>query len=60
MHAAANKLRAVEEGKKSMEQDEKLAIAASSGKAQYGSAEHLQEVENRRAVKVSAAQLESF
>ena len=54
---AANKLRAVEEGEKSMERDGKLAIAASSGKAQFGSAEHIQEVENRRAVKVSTVQL---
>ena len=46
----------MEEGKGSMEQgpDPKLEIQASSvgGKAQIGSVEHLQEVENRRAVKV--------
>lgn len=53
---AANKLKHVEEGKGSLEQeqDPKLQIEASSvgGKAQIGSVEHLQQVENRRAVKV--------
>ena len=59
MLCAANKLRAVEEGKASLEegQDPKLAIqpihaSSASGKAQFGSVEHLQQVENRRAVKV--------
>ncbi|KAL3143797.1 Phospholipid metabolism protein [Trebouxia sp. C0010 RCD-2024] len=53
----ANKLKHVEEGKGSVEQDPKLAIQASSvgGKALIGSVEHLQEVENRRAVKVTAS-----
>lgn len=52
---AENRLRAVEEGKNSM--DPKLAIppvdaSNTNGKAQYGSVEHIQQVENRRAVKV--------
>ena len=53
MRCVANKLRAIEEGGQ-VEQDPKLAIQASStnSKAQFGSVEHLQEVENRRAVKV--------
>ena len=53
--SAENKLRAVEEGKNSM--DPKLAIqpmdaSATNGKTQFGSIEHIQQVENRRAVKV--------
>lgn len=52
MLSVANKLRGVEEG----EQDPKLAIKASStnSKAQFGSVEHIEQVENRRAVKVRA------
>ena len=54
--SAENRLRAVEEGKDSM--DPKLAIQPidasniANGKAQFGSVEHIQQIESRRAVKV--------
>lgn len=50
--SAEDKLKAVEEGKTGMDPKLDIQPVSTNGKAQFGSIEHIQQVENRRAVKV--------